>query len=224
LTTARTFASLYIDPILDTIKRQNPTTEFVSSSQTRNGVFDTNSGQTLYLWIDLKTDGESSWPAVLSALEPLKDAGYLTTTDGKTITAGAVTAIGTGNTPKSYFVPHDPATSSNPRIAFYDAELSTLDSSAGANITSLITPIASAQFSAQFGHVVTKGLNNTQLDLLRSQIGFAKSRGIGARYWDHPGWPIGTRNALYRLLLEEGVFLLNVDDLEGAANFWQNNG
>jgi hypothetical protein len=35
LTTARTFDSLYVQPILDTIKRENPTTEFVSSSQTR---------------------------------------------------------------------------------------------------------------------------------------------------------------------------------------------
>jgi hypothetical protein len=224
LTPERTFASLYIDPILDTIKRENPTTQFVSSSQTKNGVFDTSSGQTLYLWIDLKTDGATTWPAVLAALAPLKDAGYLTTTDGKTVTSGAVTAIGTGNTPESYFIPQDPATSSTPRFTFYDAQLSTLNSSAGVNITSLITPIASTQFSGQFGQVITEGLNSTQLDLLRSQISYAKSKGIGSRYWDQPGWPLGTRNALWRTLLEEGVSLLNVDDLEGAADFWENNG
>lgn len=224
LTPERTFASLYIDPIVDTINRQNPTTQFVSSSQTKNGVYDTSSGQTLYLWIDLKTDGATTWPAVLSALAPLKDAGYLTTTNGTTVTTGAVTAIGTGNTPKNYFVPQDPATASNPRFTFYDAQLSTLNSSAGVNITSLITPIASAQFSAQFGQVITEGLNSTQLTTLRSQISYAKSLGIGARYWDQPGWPFGTRNALWRILLEEGVALLNVDDLEGAANFWESKG
>jgi hypothetical protein len=209
---------------MDTIKRQNPTTQFVSSSETKNGVFDTTSDQTLYLWVDVKTDGPSTWAAVLSALAPLKDAGYLTTTDGKTVISGAVTVIGTGNTPMSYFVPQDPATSSNPRFTFYDAQLSTLNSSAGVNITSVITPIASTQFSAQFGHVVTEELNSTQLALLRSQIGYAKSKGIGSRYWDHPGWPIGTRNALFRTLLEEGVALLNVDDLEGAADFWKSKG
>ncbi|TID22782.1 Phosphoribosylformylglycinamidine synthase [Venturia nashicola] len=223
LTPERTFASLYIDPILDTIKRQNPTTQFVSS-ETKNGVYDTDSGQTLYLWIDLKTDGPTTWPAVLSALAPLKDAGYLTTTNGKTTTRGAVTAIGTGNTPRGYFLPQDPATSSSPRFTFLDAQLSTLNTSAGINVTSLITPIASAQFSAQFGKVVAEGLNSTQLDLLRSQISCAKSRGIGARYWDQPGWPLGTRNALWRSLLEEGVALLNVDDLQGASDFWESKG
>lgn len=224
MTPERTFVSLYLDPIVDTIKRQNPTTQFVDSSETKNGVYDTESDQTLYLWIDLKTDGPTTWSAVLAALAPLKDAGYLTTTDGKTITSAAVTAIGTGNTPKGYFLPQDPATSSSPRFTFLDAELSTLNSSAGVNITSLITPIASAQFSAQFGQVITEGLNSTQLDLLRSQVSYAKSRGIGSRYWDQPGWPIGTRNAIWRTLLEEGVALLNVDDLEGAADFWQNQG
>jgi len=224
LTTERTFQSLYIDPILDTVKRQNPTTQFVDGSQTKNGVFDTDGGQTLYLWIDLKTDGPSTWSAVLDALAPLNDVGYLTTTDGKSISSGPVTAIGTGNTPMSYFIPNDPATSSNPRFAFYDAQLSTLNSSAGTNITSLITPIASTQFSAQFGQVLTEGLDSSQLALLRSQIGYAKSKDIGARYWDSPNWPIGTRNAMWRTLLEEGVALLNVDDLEGAADFWENKG
>ncbi|KAE9969579.1 hypothetical protein EG328_006792 [Venturia inaequalis] len=224
LTPERTFAALYIDPILDTIQRQNPTTRFVSSKDTKNGVYDTDSDQTLYLWIDLKTDGPTTWPAVLSALAPLHDAKYLTTTDGKTTTRRAVTAIGTGNTPKGYFLPQDPATPSSPRFTFLDAQLSTLNTSAGINVTSVITPIASAQFSAQFGKVVTEGLNLTQVELLRSQVSYAKSRGIGARYWDQPGWPLGTRNVIWRALLEEGVALLNVDDLEGAADFWESKG
>jgi len=220
LTTARTFDALYIQPILDTLKRQNPTTAFVSSSQTKNGVFDTNSDQTLYLWVDLKTDGPSTWPAVLNALAPLKD--YLTTTDGKTLKSGAVTVIGTGNTPQSYFNP-DLASPSSPRNVFFDAQLATLNTT-GSNITNLITPIASTQFSAQFGQVLSEGMNSTQLALLRSQISYAKSKGIGARYWDQPSWPIGTRNAVFRNLLEEGVALLNVDDLEGAAEFWKSKG
>jgi len=224
LTTARTFESLYIGPILDTIKRQNPTTQFVSSSETRNGVFDTNGDQTLYLWVDVKTDGLTTWPAILSALAPLKDAGYLTTTDGKTITPGPVTVIGTGNTPMSYFLPTDPATPENPRFTFFDAQLSTLNSTTSQNITSLITPIASTNFAAQFGEVVAESLNSTQLALLRSQVGYAASKGIGSRYWDQPGWPIGTRNAIWRTLIDEGVALLNADDLEGCAEFWKNKG
>lgn len=224
LTQERTLQSLYLDPIVDTIKRQNPTTQFVSGSTTSNGVFDTSSGQTVYLWIDLKTDGDSTLPAVLSALEPLHQAGLLTTTNGSAVTKGPITAIGTGNTPQSYFLPTDPASADSPRYIFFDAKLATLNDSANAGITPLITPIASAQFSAQVGDVRQEGLNDTQISILRDQIQYAKDKGIGSRYWDTPGWPIGTRNAVWRTLVDEGVSLVNVDDLWAAADFWEATG
>jgi hypothetical protein len=59
-----------------------------------------SSGQTLYLWIDVKTDGATTFPYAVKALEPLRAAGYLTTVSANgTITPGPVTVIGTGNTP-----------------------------------------------------------------------------------------------------------------------------
>jgi len=70
LTPNRTFSSLYIQPILSVLQAQNPSSKFVSG-KTTNGVFDTSSGQTLYLFVDVKTDGETTWPAVVEALEPL---------------------------------------------------------------------------------------------------------------------------------------------------------
>lgn len=70
LTRERTFQSLYIDPILDTLQRQNPNSSFLTAP-TYNGVFDTNGRQTLYLFVDLKTDGPTTWPYVVRALEPL---------------------------------------------------------------------------------------------------------------------------------------------------------
>jgi len=71
LSDARTFESLYINPILDVLARQNPTGSSFVTGKTSNGVFDTASGQTLYLFVDLKTEGSSTWPVVLKALEPL---------------------------------------------------------------------------------------------------------------------------------------------------------
>ena len=70
LTTSRTFESLYINPILDTLQRQNPNSSFLTAP-THNGVFDTNGAQTLYLFVDVKTDGATTWPVVLRALQPL---------------------------------------------------------------------------------------------------------------------------------------------------------
>ncbi|KAF2179835.1 hypothetical protein K469DRAFT_673641 [Zopfia rhizophila CBS 207.26] len=216
LTDERTLESLYINPILDTLHRQNPVTKF-APSPTRNGVFDADSGQTLYLFIDLKTPGTSTWPAVLSALSPLLKENHLTIYDGTTYIPGPVTVIGTGNTPLSA------VQSANPRYAFYDAPLPLL-SFEFSNITANDSPIASTSFGSQFGRVVSQEMNSTQLEKLRGQVRTAHEKGIKVRYWDTPGWPVGTRNAVWRTLVDEGVDLLNVDDLEGCAEFWEGRG
>ncbi|KAF1994863.1 hypothetical protein P154DRAFT_475301 [Amniculicola lignicola CBS 123094] len=216
LTTSRTLESLYIAPILDTLHRQNPLTAF-SPSPTKHGVFDTSSDQTLYLFIDLKTDGASTWAAVLSALEPLLKQGYLSTADGSTFTTGPVTIIGTGNTPL------DPILSASPRYAFYDAHLPLL-STAESNITSAISPIASTNFDTSIGPVRSQAFNATQLEILRDQVKTAHEKGIKVRYWNQPEYPIGTRNAVWRILWDEGVDILNVDDLKAAAGFWEETG
>ncbi|CZR50747.1 uncharacterized protein PAC_00621 [Phialocephala subalpina] len=199
----RTFESLYINPILSVLERQNPKNSSFLSSPTHNGVFDTSGGQTLYLFVDLKTGGAETWP---------RSAGYLSSTNGTTFTSGAVTVIGTGNTPLNLVQPI------SPRDYFWDGPIPTLNSTFS-NITSLVSPIASAQFSAIFGPVLGTSLNSTQLELLRAQVKTAHDKGIMVRYWDQPGWPISTRNGIWRQLRSEGVDLINVDDVEAAAGF-----
>lgn len=216
LTDSRTLASLYINPILDVLKRENPITRFVTSP-TRNGVFDTSSGQTLYLFIDLKTNGTTTWPAVVEALQPLRDAKYLTTWNGTAVTPGPVTVIGTGNTPLNLIAPL------SQRDYFFDANLALLNSTQ-ANITSGISPVASTQFSRYIGEIEGAEFNDTQLATLRSHISFAASKGIVGRYWDTPAFPISTRNSVWKTLIEEGVGLLNADDLPEAAGFGGING
>lgn len=191
-------------------------TEF-STGQTFNGVFDTSSDQTLYFFIDLKTAGPETWPAVLTALEPLRKAGYLSTYDGTTFTSKPVTVIGTGNTP-IWLVQ-----SAVPRDAFYDAPLALLGSDFS-NITANDSPIASTDFEASFGEVRTESLNETQLETLHDQLKAAHDKGIKVRYWNQPQFPIGTRNAVWRMLYNEGADFINVDDLEGAAGFWESQG
>lgn len=66
--------------------------------------------------------------------------------------------------------------------------------------------------------------NSTQLDKLRAQIKTAHDRGIKVRYWNQPAYPIGTRNAVWRTLWNEGVDFLNADDLEAVAGFWESRG
>lgn len=220
LTAERTFDSLYVQPILSVLRAQNPDGgPFAAGAATRNGVFDTSPGQTLYLFVDVKTDGAATWPLVTRALQPLRDAGYLATAaGGSAVAAGPVTVVGTGNTPLGQ------VQGVSPRDYFYDAPVAALGTAFG-NITSDVSPVASADFAAQFGDVRSgAGLDAAQLALLRAQVATAHARGIKVRYWDQPGWPVGTRNAVWRTLWENGADLINVDDLEGAANFWENLG
>lgn len=218
LTNERTFDSLYIQPILSVLTAQNPNSSFLTSGTTHNGVYDTDSGQTLYLFVDVKTDGATTFPYVIEALQPLRDAGYLTTVNGTTVTAGPVTVVGTGNTPLNQ------VQGVSPRDYFWDAPIPTLNTTYS-NITSDVSPIASTDFAVQFPDVVSNdGLNDIQLALLQSQVAVAHAKGIKLRYWDLPGWPIGTRNGIWRSLWNNGVDILNVDDLEGVANFWEGSG
>ncbi|KAH7396163.1 hypothetical protein BKA66DRAFT_454583 [Pyrenochaeta sp. MPI-SDFR-AT-0127] len=217
LTEKRTLDSLYIQPILDTLHRLNPSTPFVQPGE-QNGVFDTSSGQTLYFFIDLKTAADETWPAVLAALEPLRSGDWLTTYDGKDLRSNPVTVIGTGNTQlldvQKYL----------PRDVFFDAPLAQLNASQYSNLTPYEAPIASTNFANSFGEVRKREFSDAQLDTLREQVDVAHEMGIKARYWNQPNYPIGTRNAVWRILWDEGVDLLNVDDLKGAAEFWEGSG
>ena len=217
LTPTRLFSSLYVQPILSILQRENNAGSPFLTSPTKNGVFDTDSGQTLYLFIDVKTDGPTTFPAALKELQPLRDAGYLTTWNGTGITMGPVTVIGTGNTPL------DQVQGVNQRDYFYDAPLPFLGTTFS-NITADVSPIASTDFAPQFGTINGTSFNSTQLALLREQIATAKSKGIAARYWDQPAWPISTRNAIWRTLIDEGVGLINVDDVVEGAGFGGING
>ncbi len=133
-----------------------------------------------------------------------------------------MTVIGTGNTPLRL------VQGVAPRDYFWDAPVDRLRLPGGddelANVTKEVSPVASAPFGQVIGHVRRRRLDDDQLVRLRRQVAVAHARGIGVRYWDLPDWPVGTRNAVWRTLWDEGVDLLNVDDLDGAARLWDVEG
>ena len=181
-------------------------------------MYDTSRLQTLYFFIDLKTDGSKTWPRVIDALQPLRDADYLAKVkDGKTFIPGPVTVIGTGNTPLDLVAPV------KDRDFFFDAPLAKLDDPEFKDVTGLVSPIASTSFGAVLGEVNGDGeepLNPKQLETVREQLAIAKQRDIGGRYWDTPEWPIRKRNEVWRTLLKEGVALLNADDLGAVREYF----
>ncbi|KAL9013915.1 MAG: hypothetical protein Q9173_001416 [Seirophora scorigena] len=121
LTLNRTLASLYVDPLVNILKKQNPTTRFhPDENASHHGVFDTDPEQSLTLLIDFKTSGSSLFPYVVSALEPLRSRGYLSHYNGSQIINRPITVVGTGNTP---FKLVDSTVSNPHQDIFFDAPL-----------------------------------------------------------------------------------------------------
>lgn len=247
LTRNRTFQSLYIDPLVKILERQNPNTEFFNG--TNHGVFDTNSGMSLTLLVDLKTEGAKTWPWVLAQLEPLRKRGWLSYVENDVLYPGPITVVGTGNTPFDVLTAN-----ATYRDAFFDAPLSEMwepgtgeqatppivDSpahdgegighvsrtnigqglsgvSAASEFTFLNSYYASVSFPVAVGEMVNGELTPKQMAIIRGQIRGAHRRGLKARYWDLPVWPLRLRNHVWDVLVREGMDMLNVDDLKAAS-------
>lgn len=76
---------------------------------------------------------------------------------------------------------------------------------------------ASASFGKAVGRMWRGRLSDRQMKTIRGQIRGAHRRGLKARYWDLPSWPLGLRNHVWDVLVREGVDMLNVDDLKGVS-------
>ncbi|OAG02967.1 uncharacterized protein CC84DRAFT_1096648 [Paraphaeosphaeria sporulosa] len=232
LTIDNTFGSMYVDPLMRIVDQQNtPNTPFetVSKSGLKNGVFEMDPTQTVVLLVDFKNDGHALYPVVSSQLEPLRQKGYLSYYDGHTIVPGPITIVATGNAPFDLVTRN-----STHRDIFFDAPLAGLSplssqttdhasKRAGGQGTVGTTPLstfdltnsyyASVDFKKAVGWCWFGRVSATQRELIRAQIRAAKERGLKSRYWGAPKWPVGVRNMVWRVLVEESVDYLNGDDL-----------
>lgn len=242
LTPERTLRSMYVDPLVEVLDRQNPITRFHPTAERPfNGVFDTDPLQTLVLLIDFKTDGPTTWAQVVEQLSPLRDRGYLTYFNGDEVVRGPITIVGTGNTPFDLVV-----SNSTHRDIFFDAPLDMLAEDDAQNrqdpqpkrrtakqstdnLGQGLSGIGSDAFNPTNSYYASVSLKKSigvpwpfhftphQMDRLRAQIRGAHSRGLKARYWALPAWPRSLRNHVWTVLVREGVDILNVDDLQSAT-------
>ncbi|CAG8054295.1 unnamed protein product [Penicillium olsonii] len=250
LTPRRTLRSMYVDPLVAILERQNPITEFYPGTNSpAHGVFDTDPDQSLLLLIDFKTAGPATWHAVSKHLSPLRDRGYLTHFNGEELIQGPITVIGTGNTP--FF-----AVTANTtyRDIFFDAPLDKLvdeDPDELPNIQSKLELVprdtntqftnlgqgqsgmpavitantfnstnslyASVSFQKAIGFPWPFHFTQRQMALIRRHVRIAHRQGLKVRYWALPSWPCSLRNHIWRVLAQEGVDILNVDDLVDAT-------
>jgi len=115
----KTLTSLYLDPLLTILDRQNLEPEFPSPMDSpRSGVFDTDPTQSLILLVDFKNDPEATWDQLHSRLGQFRERKYLTYFNGTSVVPGPVTVVVSGDAPFHRVV-------QNPvyRDIFFDAPL-----------------------------------------------------------------------------------------------------
>jgi hypothetical protein len=236
--------SLYLGPLLDILEQHNPARN-LSSTETKSlieakdfspvGIFVTEPDQPLVLLIDFKSSPELLWPILMKHLQPLRKKGYLTHFNGTTLIQRPITVVATGSAPF-----HRIQASSTYRDIFYDAPLDKLvpipselkpepgpgsesktnhisDPDSDSPYTKYNSYYASVDFHASIGSLPLGRLSQDQLAKVRAQIAAAHDLGLKVRYWGTPGWPVGLRNYVWRVLVREGVDMLNVDDLRAAS-------
>lgn len=248
LTANKTFRSMYVDPLVEMLEYRNKNDGFSASSDAKQGVFQTEPSQTLVLLVDFKNDGRAIFPYVSSQLAVLREKGYLTYFDGTNTIEGPITVVATGNAPFDMIIANstyrdiffdaplaqlyapDPSVSSPQTHSFSSssnklvarAGQGTVGTSPTSRFDSTNSYYASVKMSKALGFVWWGGLSSSQLELLRGQVRGAHQRGLKARYWSAPKWPIGLRNRVWETLVREGVDYLNGDDLRGMVGLsWE---
>ncbi|RVD86089.1 uncharacterized protein DFL_004383 [Arthrobotrys flagrans] len=226
LTRERTLRSLYIDPIMDTLRKMNPDTEF--SKGTKCGLFGMWCPQTFHLAVDFKSPAEEVLPLLLKDLAPLREGGFLTEYNGEEKIERAITVSVGGTAVYENVI----AGQKLPRNHFVVApilEIGTLDeqrhpdgSFVYDNTTSLF---AQAHFNAAVGlpfEYVWGEVTAEHTARLKELVQNARARGMGSTFWGSPNWPVGARNSAWKALVEAGVSLIYADDLQAAAKaLWQ---
>ncbi|KAM5522908.1 Altered inheritance of mitochondria protein 6-like protein 2 [Fusarium oxysporum f. sp. phaseoli] len=233
LSSSRTLRSLYINPLLQILNSMNqpaPHRIFNPTAQTC-GVFATEPDKTLILFIDVKDDPVKTWPLVLQQLGPLRDMRYLSRHDktmatNQTFWPGPITIVGTGNIVKrrDINIGTDLEEWQQRHDAFLDAPLHLLTETGFSQSNGFYGPYeledefytASAPFNKAIGSVRT-GFSTQQMETLRNQLQIAKQRNLKSRLWGLPDWPISYRDYVWKILMQEGIDLLNANDVASVA-------
>ncbi|KAJ5930790.1 hypothetical protein N7466_006283 [Penicillium verhagenii] len=132
-----TFRSLYLDPLLQILEKNNPLPSTSNASpsapgsasvqgrRTRRrredelvGLFGNDPAQTLTILVDFKDDPERIWDALMQDLKPLREAGFLSFFNGSERIVRPVTIVATGEAPFHRILENE-----NHRDIFYDAPL-----------------------------------------------------------------------------------------------------
>ncbi|KAI0115879.1 hypothetical protein GGR51DRAFT_555755 [Nemania sp. FL0031] len=192
-TLGRTLRAQYVNPLLAILNHNG------------GSAYKSRPGQTLVLLVDFKTSDTGTLDAVVKALDPLRQAGYLSRLENGVFVKKAITVVASGSAPFDRISTGDGVPN---RDIFYDANLGALS---GTTYTSQNSYVASADFQDVVGQASTATLTAAQMTTITTQVNQAHAKGLVARYWNLPG------EYLWEPLKALGVDLLNADDLSNTA-------
>ncbi|THZ33527.1 hypothetical protein D6C90_08295 [Aureobasidium pullulans] len=236
LTRDATFHSMYLDPLERVLRIMNADSQVGNvSTDSKQGVFSLDPGQTLVLLVDLKTSGHETYAKLDEQLQSLRDDQWLTHWNGTHRVERPITIVVSGHAPFGLIAAND-----SYRDIFFDAPLTSLasdgdpaaptptpgvyaihDNSPGSGLLRYkYNPsnswYASSDFKAAGGILSIFAITDPQIRSLAEHMRMAEARGLVPRYWGTPRWPRSLRDQIWEVLLQEGVGILNVDDLRAA--------
>ncbi|KIX10677.1 uncharacterized protein Z518_01761 [Rhinocladiella mackenziei CBS 650.93] len=207
LTPECTLSSLYITPLVQILDHQNEGQDAVAP---RVGVYNLEPNATLVLLLDFKERGADLWELAHEQTEPLRQKGYLRHWNGTDLVPGPITIVASGEAAFDLVV-----SNTTYRDIFFDAPLEKLVVDDRYNWTN--SYYASSSLARAVGTPWLGRLSTSQRSTVELQVQAARQRGLLARYWGTPSWPVSTRTAMWRTLVSLGVGVLNVDDLIPAG-------
>lgn len=191
----RTLQGLYLDPLAERVEANG------------GAVYAADPEMPLTLLIDIKSEAEDTYAALSEVL-----AGYddmLTTFRDGEVEPGPVTAVISGNRPRETMAQQ------SERLAGYDGRMDDLDGTEGPDFM----PLLSDNWTKVFTWTGEGEMPVEERARLEEIAEGVQGRGIELRFWATPDEPGPAREAIWTVLHEAGVDLINTDDLAGLEAF-----
>lgn len=154
-----------------------------------------------YLIIDIKTEAESTYEALITLLEPYNEL-FHRKEGGKWID-GPIRLLISGNRPLL-------VAESDNRIGLLDGRISDI----GKGYSSELYPLISDNWNNYFMWDGIGEIPDDELDMLHEFVSSVHQENKMIRFWATPD-----NENLWEILIESGVDVINVDDLEGIRKF-----
>lgn len=193
ITPDRTLRSLYLDPLQNRVRKN------------RGAVFDKKT--TCYLFIDIKTNADSTYAVLDPLLHRYKK--MISEYDKDKCKQRAVSVVLSGNRPKEMLK------NQKKRYAAQDGRVTDLQN----RESSTLTPIISDKWTDHFTWCGQGPLPSEEKLKLEAYVNQAHRDGRKIRFWATDVDSTAGQTALWNLLYESGVDLINTDKLTELKSF-----